>query len=145
MAVECPFMLGSFAVGNVQSSVRAAIPMQQASPKSSFTSHYFKRESAGKKGKGEVALCVSPTIAPASPPTMDDFIRKAVQAMKKWDAEIVEDLTNKPIGWRYIVDVPECIVGDEGCPLIKHRQVYISMFTAPLSSGLLMWLWFKHT
>ncbi|KZP33956.1 hypothetical protein FIBSPDRAFT_943052 [Athelia psychrophila] len=103
MAVECPFMLGSFAVGNVQSSVRAAIPMQQASPKSSFTSHYFKRESAGKKGKGEVAPCVSPTIgnlffysprvAPAPPPTMDDFVRKAVQARKKWGAEIVEDLT----------------------------------------------------
>ncbi|KZP28132.1 hypothetical protein FIBSPDRAFT_275397 [Athelia psychrophila] len=30
-------------------------------------------------------------VAPAPPPTMSPFIRKAVQAMKKWDADIAED------------------------------------------------------
>ncbi|KZP28088.1 hypothetical protein FIBSPDRAFT_274472 [Athelia psychrophila] len=32
-----------------------------------------------------------PRVAPAPPPTMSLFIRKAVQAMKEWDADIAQD------------------------------------------------------
>ena len=114
IAVECSYMLGSFAAGSTLPLTRADIPTKAEKSKTSFTSRWSQRLSAGKKGKGGVATYSTPIFvkrealeAKAAPP-FDSFfeapravpspplaahplVSQAIRAVMEWDSDIAED------------------------------------------------------
>ncbi|KAF7973663.1 hypothetical protein HWV62_14636 [Athelia sp. TMB] len=107
-------MLGSFAAGSTLPLTKAKAPTQAEKRKTSLTSRWSQRPSAGRKGKGGVATCPTPILAkreapkakaappfdsfsdapraaPSPPPVADPLVRQAIRAVMEWDSDLAED------------------------------------------------------
>ncbi|KAF7966573.1 hypothetical protein HWV62_37851 [Athelia sp. TMB] len=114
IAVECSYMLGSFAAGSTLPLTKAKASTQAEKRKTSFTSRWSQGPSAGRRGKGGVATCPTPIpakrealeakaapsfdsfsdaprAAPSPPPAAHPLVRQAIRAVMEWDADIAED------------------------------------------------------
>ncbi|KAF7970940.1 hypothetical protein HWV62_22592 [Athelia sp. TMB] len=114
IAVECSYMLGSFAAGSTLPLTRANVPTKTQKRKTSLTSRWSQRPSASKKGKGGVATCPTPILvrcealeakatppfdsfsdapraAPSPPLAPSPLVRQAIRAVMEWDSDLAED------------------------------------------------------